>query len=111
MAETEPYLRKHVLVCSDDSCGKQNGAKVRKALKNELRERDIRQLYRDGECSCMGLCGDGVNAVIWPEGTYLADLTVSDIPRLVDYLQEKGPPLTDLQENAAEKIAHKLSKH
>ena len=110
MSDSPAYLQKHILVCTEDSCGKQNGSKVRKALKNELRERDLRKMYREGECSCLGLCGDGVNAVIWPEGTFLAGVTASDVPRLVDYLQGKGAPLTDLQEQAAEKIEHKLRK-
>ena len=100
----EAYLKKHVLICIGDSCGAKKGAKIRGALKDELRERDIRQFYRDGECTCIGLCRDGVNAVIWPEGTYLADIKASDVPRLVDYLEGKGLRLADLEANAAVKI-------
>jgi NADH:ubiquinone oxidoreductase subunit E len=107
---TDPYLQKHVLVCNGESCGPQGGEAIRDALKKELRARDIRKLYRDGQCSCMGLCRDGVNAVIWPEGTYLAGLTEDDVPRLVDYLQGKGPKLADLETHAAEKIAIKKAK-
>ena len=103
-----PYLLKHVLVCNGKSCGPQGGDEVRDALKEELRERGLRKIYRDGTCSCMGLCRDGVNAVIWPEGTYLAGLTKKDIPRLVDYLEGKGPALHDREELAAEKIERKL---
>ena len=102
-----PYLLKHVLVCGGESCGPQGGAAVREALKNELRARGIRKMYRDGQCTCLGLCREGVNAVIWPEGTYLAGLTVQDIPRLVDYLEGKGPRLAELETRAKEKIAIK----
>ena len=105
-----PYLKKHVLVCVGKSCGPQGGEKVREALKEELRSRDLRKLYRDGECTCMGLCRDGVNAVIWPEGTYLAGLEKDDVPRLVDYLEGKCPRLTDLEEHAKEKIARKMGE-
>ena len=108
--QTPHYLHKHVLVCNGKSCGPQGGDAVRDAQKEELRERELRKLYRDGTCSCMGLCRDGVNAVIWPEGTYLAGLTKKDIPRLVDYLEGKGPPLRDLEELAAEKIEKKLKE-
>lgn len=106
----EPYLQKHVLVCNGESCGPQGGEAVRDALKKELRARDIRKLYRDGQCTCIGLCRPGVNAVIWPEGTYLANVTEKDVPRLVDYLQGKGPRLSDLEALAAEKIAIKRGK-
>lgn len=105
-----PYLLKHILVCTGKSCGPQGGEDVRAALKKELRKRSLRHLYRDGECTCMGLCREGVNAVIWPEGTYLAGLAESDVPRLVDYLEEKGPALRDLESRAAEKIALKQAK-
>src|SRR5476651_1858130 len=101
------YLQKHVLVCIGESCGPQGGVAVRDALKQELRTRGLRKLYRDGECSCMGLCREGVNAVIWPEGTYLAGLTVADVPRLVDFLDGKGPALQELEARAKEKIALK----
>ena len=109
--QKQPYLQKHVLVCTGDSCGPQGGAEVRDALKQALRDRGLRKLYRDGECTCMGLCRDGVNAVIWPEGTYLAGLTVADVPRLVDYLAAGTPPLQDLEARAAEKIALKTKKN
>src|SRR5471030_2721795 len=101
-SDAPDYLQKHVLVCTGKSCGPQGGAEVRDALKHELRKRDLRKLYRDGECSCMGLCRDGVNAVIWPEGTYLAGLTVEDVPKLVDYLAGTGPALSELEANAKE---------
>ena len=84
MEPTSPYLEKHVLVCIGESCGPQGGAAVRAALKQELKSRGLRKLYRDGECTCLGLCRDGVNAVIWPEGTYLAGVTTADVPRLVE---------------------------
>lgn len=107
--DSSSYLKKHILICGGESCGPQGGPSVRDALKKELRARNLRQLYRDGECSCMGLCRDGVNGVIWPEGTYLAGLTVADVPRLVDYLEGKGPRLTDREAHAQEKIVIKKS--
>ncbi|HLX65140.1 MAG TPA: (2Fe-2S) ferredoxin domain-containing protein [Planctomycetota bacterium] len=109
MSEHGTYLFKHILVCAGESCGPQGGADVRSALKAELRARSIRQLYRDGECSCLGLCREGVNAVIWPEGRYLSGVIVADVPRLVDFLEGKGPALADLEARAAEKIAAKKS--
>ena len=104
MSDAPKYLEKHVLICNGESCGPQGGVAVRTLLKQTLRERGLRKRFRDGECTCIGLCRDGVNAVIWPEGTYLAGVTEADVPRLVDYLAGTGPALTDLQSRAAEKI-------
>ena len=103
------YLQKHILVCSGESCGPQGGEEVREALKKELRARNIRKMYRDAQCSCLGLCRDGVNAVIWPEGTYLAGLKVEDVPRLVDYVAGTGPRLSELEQHAGTKIEIKQS--
>ena len=105
MADPTRYLEKHVLICAGESCGPQGGAAVREALKAELRKRGIRGRIRDGQITCTGLCRQGVNGVIWPEGTWLSGLTVADVPRLVDYLEGKGPRLSDLEARAAEKIA------
>ncbi len=98
------YLEKHVLVCAGSSCGPQGGEKVRDALKNELKARRLRGKIRDGQSTCLGLCREGVNAVIWPEGTYLSGLTVTDVPRLVDYLEGKSDRLSDREGLALEKI-------
>jgi len=103
------YLEKHILVCTDnESCGMQDAEEIREALKSELKERGLRKMYRDGECSCIGLCKKGVNAVIWPDGIYLGNLTEDDVPRLVDFLEGKGPRLKDLEVRADEKIKAKL---
>ena len=104
------YLRKHVLVCAGESCGPQGGAEVREALKTDLRARNLRTGIRDGQCTCLGLCREGVNGVIWPEGTYVSGLTVADVPRLVDYLEGKGPRLADLEARAAGKIRLRLAR-
>lgn len=105
------YLHKHVLVCNGESCGAQGGRAVRDALKTELRARGLREKYRDGECTCMGLCREGVNAAIWPEGTFLARLTPADVPRLVDYLDNSGPRLENCEAFATEKIILKLKQN
>ena len=108
METPTPYLEKHILVCTDESsCGMQDAEELRDALKQALRDRNLRVRFRDGACSCVGLCGKGVNAVIWPEGTWLAGLTIDDIPRLCNYLAGTGPRLTDLEELAKAKIALK----
>ena len=103
------YLEKHVLICAGSSCGPQDGEAVRKELKRELKARGLRRRIRDSQCTCLGLCREGVNAVIWPEGTYLSGLTVPDVPALVDYLEGKGPRLIQREELAREKVALRLA--
>ena len=73
-------------------------------MKDELKARGLRGRIRDSQSTCLGLCREGVNGVIWPEGTYLSGLAVGDIPRLVDYLEGKRPRLADREELGREKI-------
>jgi len=103
---TATYLLKHILVCAANRAGRRGrggacGAESRIACA------ECRQLYRDGECSCLGLCREGVNAVVWPDGRYFSGVTVADVPRLVDFIEGKGPAPADLEARAAEKIAIK----
>lgn len=103
------YLENHILICTDDSsCGLFGAAGIKDALKDELKARGLRLRNRDGACSCMGLCLKGVNAVIWPEGKWLADVKPADVPRLADYLQGRQADLSDLEAVAADKIRLKL---
>lgn len=103
------YLDNHILICTDaSSCGLFGAAGIKDALKDELKIRGLRLRNRDGACSCMGLCLKGANAVIWPEGKWLAGLELSDVPRLADYLQGKQADLSDLEAAADDKIRVKL---
>jgi (2Fe-2S) ferredoxin len=37
-------------------------------------------------CGCLGPCFDGPNAVIYPDGSWYAELTVADAPQLAEHL-------------------------
>ena len=103
------YLENHFLICTDESsCAGYGAMDIKLALKDELKARGLRLRNRDGGCSCMGLCLKGVNAVVWPQGKWLAGLTLADVPRLADYLEGKSADLSDLESTAADKIRVKL---
>jgi NADH:ubiquinone oxidoreductase subunit E len=84
--------QKHIFVCGGKSCRKRQGRVLRKALKRELKTRNEKKIARVIQCSCLGLCSDGANVVVHPGGTCMVNLTLGDVPRLVDFLEGKGPP-------------------
>ena len=58
----------HVLVCGGGDCKKRGSKAVRKALKEELRERGMVGDVRVNPVGCLGLCKHGPNAVVYPGG-------------------------------------------
>jgi NADH:ubiquinone oxidoreductase subunit E len=60
--------QKHVFVCCGKSCGRKAGKAMRKEIKSELKARGHKKIVRVIQCTCLGLCGDGVNVVVFPAG-------------------------------------------
>ena len=80
----------HVLVCGSGDCKKRGSKDVRKALKNELRERGMLGDVRIDSVDCLGHCKHGPNAVVYPEGTWYLGLTERDVPEIVERHLEGG---------------------
>ncbi len=86
----------HVLVCGGVDCKKRGSRDVRKALKEELRERGMVGGVRVDSVGCLGLCKHGPNAVVYPQGTWYLGLTESDVREVVRRHLEGGDPVKDL---------------
>lgn len=86
----------HVLICSSGDCKKRGSKNVRKALKDELRERGMVGDVRVDSVGCLGLCKHGPNAVVYPEGTWYLGLTKGDVPEVVERHLEGGEPVEHL---------------
>ena len=97
----------HVLLCSGGDCKKRGSKKVRKALKEGLRERGMVGDVRVDLVGCLGLCKHGPNAVVYPGGTWYLGLTDRDMPEIVERHLEGGEPVEHL---AAELRPRKVKK-
>jgi (2Fe-2S) ferredoxin len=86
----------HVLVCGGGDCKKRGSKAVRKALKEELRERGMVGDVRVNPVGCLGFCKHGPNAVVYPGGTWYLGLTESDVPEVVERHLEGGEPVIEL---------------
>jgi (2Fe-2S) ferredoxin len=85
-----------VLVCGGGDCKKRGSKDVRKALKNELRERGMVGDVRVDSVDCLGLCKHGPNAVVYPGGTWYLGLQEESVPEVVERHLEKGEPVERL---------------
>jgi (2Fe-2S) ferredoxin len=90
------YYDAHVLICKGGDCKKRGSKDVRKALKNELRERGMAGDVRVDSVECFGLCKHGPNAVVYPDGTWYLGLGKDDAPEVVERHLEGGEPVERL---------------
>jgi (2Fe-2S) ferredoxin len=86
----------HVLICKGGDCKKRGSKDVRKALKNELRERGMAGDVRVDSVDCFGLCKHGPNAVVYPGGTWYLGLEKGDVPEIAERHLAGGEPVERL---------------
>ena len=80
---------RHVFLCVGEQCAaKEVGEAAWDALKGELKRLNLSLASGPGACyrtkvSCLRVCQDGPVAVVYPEGTYYAELTAERVPEFV----------------------------
>src|SRR5829696_5666914 len=60
----------HVLLCGGGDCKKRGSKEVRKALQAEPRARGMMPAVRVDTVDCLRLCKHGINAAVYPAGTW-----------------------------------------
>jgi (2Fe-2S) ferredoxin len=86
----------HVLVCGGGDCKKRGSKDVRRALREELRERSMVGDVRVDSVDCLGFCKHGPNTVVYPGGTWYVGLAERDMPEIVERHLEGGEPVEHL---------------
>ncbi|MFZ2491114.1 MAG: (2Fe-2S) ferredoxin domain-containing protein [Thermoanaerobaculia bacterium] len=67
-------FEKHFLICTgkrcnDDDRGKDRGEAIHRELKDLNKDLGRKRTVRVCQVTCLDLCDDGPNMVVWPEGT------------------------------------------
>lgn len=86
----------HVLVCKGSDCCKKGGKDTKKALKSALRAEGMHGDVRVDSVDCLGLCKQGPNVVVYPEGTWYLGLKERDVPEVVEEHLKGGEPVERL---------------
>jgi len=85
---SNPY-RIHALICTKGkACPTQGSDAIWWALKQRIRERGLEREIRISKSGCVGQCGHGPMACIYPDNVWYAALSETDIDALVDHLIE-----------------------
>ena len=83
--KTEPITEKAVIfVCDGKSCRKEGCEKVLDELKKLIKDRNLKGKVQIRKCDCIGQCGDGPNALIFPPQLRCAKLKRKDAGALLD---------------------------
>jgi (2Fe-2S) ferredoxin len=101
----EPYSR-HVLVCTGGYCAKDRGGRMIYSQLARLLEREGLLFgptrVKRSEAPCLGVCEGGPIMVVYPEGTWYANVTPELLERIVTEHLKEG-------REVSESVFHRLA--
>ena len=100
-------IQHHVFVCTGKSCSARTSAEVRDAFERELKERGIlfgREAKGKNpkgsivltECASVGFCAIGPTVLVYPDGTWYAQVRASDVREIIEEHLLNGRPVERL---------------
>jgi (2Fe-2S) ferredoxin/SAM-dependent methyltransferase len=95
-------FRHHVFVCEQRKpegapcCSARGSPAILEALRREVAARNLSGSVAVTSCGSLGLCENGPNLVVYPEGVWYSHVTAADVPELVTEHLEQGRPLARL---------------
>ena len=83
-------IRSHVMICGGTGCTASGSKTLQTTLQKALEEKGLQDEIRIVETGCFGLCALGPIMIIYPEGVFYSNVTVDDIPEIVEEHLLKG---------------------
>ncbi len=88
--------RTHLMLCAGTACVSNRSFQVKEALDKELAKQGLEDEIAVVMTGCNGFCAVGPVMTVMPEGIFYQQLTVEDIPHLVEEHFLKGRPVERL---------------
>jgi (2Fe-2S) ferredoxin len=100
-------IQHHVFVCTGKSCSARDSAEVRDAFERELKARGVlfgreaKGKNPNGsivltECASVGFCAIGPTVLVYPDGTWYAQVRAVDVPEIIEEHLLNGRPVERL---------------
>ncbi len=89
-------FRAHILVDTGTPAVLKGAQAIRKALLDEVQKRGLDKEIKVVETGDLGLCGAAPGMIIYPEGIAYGNVTVADVPEIVEEHLLKGRPVDRL---------------
>lgn len=86
-------MQRHVLVCRGSDCDRDKT--VSKAFKHAVAEAGLRPTVTVSRVDCLDICREGTVAVVYPEGTWYADVDRKVARRITKHHLGRGRPVGD----------------
>ena len=99
-----PAFTHHIFICSNQRdcqhargcCDPTGKDELREAFKQGIKERKLGPLVRGNKAGCLEQCELGPVVAIYPQGIFYGNVTIADVPRILDETVIKGILLDDL---------------
>ena len=92
----------HVFACEQKkpegapACSARGGSQVIDALRREVAACGLNDAVQVTACGSLGLCENGPNMVVYPEGTWYSHVTIEDVSEIVRSHFQQGTPVERL---------------
>ena len=93
MIENDGPFKCHIFVCTNcrnderKSCDN-DGIRIAKALKKEVKDRGWKGLARVSKSGCLGVCDDGPNVMIYPQSLWFKNVTRDDVDSILSSIKD-----------------------
>jgi len=84
------HIRCHVMVCAGTGCASNMSLEVLAAFEKEVKKRKLQDEVQVVKTGCLGICGNGPNVMVFPEGTCYTHILPDDVPEIVEEHLIKG---------------------
>ncbi len=88
--------RSHVLVCGGTGCTSSHSNEIIEKLESEIAAKGLQDEIKVIKTGCFGLCALGPIMIVYPEGSFYSEVTVDDVPEIVEEHLLKGRMVTRL---------------
>jgi len=92
----EKRYRIHLMVCAGTACVSNHSFEIKESLEKEIRKQGLEEEVLVVTTGCNGFCERGPLLVVQPENIFYQQLSVKDIPHLVEEHLLKGRPVAKL---------------